>query len=291
MNGSRNIKYFSIGPADEAWGTVVTTIGYQPIPRRSSYPLSQHPGSHVFDPERGRVLSEYQLIYISEGRGTFRSASCRRRPVKAGDMILLFPGEWHTYEPDSDYGWFEYWVGFRGESVDRLVGAGFFTPRCPVFSIGFSPAIISLYEDMARYASEEQSGYQQIISGIVQYLLGMVCFRQRNESFTNSFAVNKINEARAMMKREDSFRQSPQSIADALGVGYSWFRKMFKQYVGVSPAQYQADMRVLKAKELLDTTALTVTDVAYRLGFETVSQFSTFFRKKTGSSPLQYKKV
>ena len=160
-----------------------------------------------------------------------------------------------------------------------------------MFSIGFSPAIISLYEDMARYASEEQSGYQQIISGIVQYLLGMVSFRQRNESFTNSFAVNKINEARAMMKREDGFRQSPQSIADALGVGYSWFRKMFKQYVGVSPAQYQADMRVLKAKELLDTTALTVTDVAYRLGFETVSQFSTFFRKKTGSSPLQYKKI
>ena len=62
MNESRNIKYFNISQTDEAWGLVVTTIGYQPVPPHSSYPLSQHPESHVFDPENGRVLKEYQLI-------------------------------------------------------------------------------------------------------------------------------------------------------------------------------------------------------------------------------------
>lgn len=44
---SRNIKYFNISNTDEAWGAVVTTIGYQLIPPRSSYPRSQHPESHI----------------------------------------------------------------------------------------------------------------------------------------------------------------------------------------------------------------------------------------------------
>ncbi len=290
MSDRVNIRYFGISQTDEAWGLVVTTIGYQPVPPHSSYPLSQHPESHVFDPENGRMLKEYQLIYISEGRGWFRSSSCRRREVRAGTMILLFPGEWHTYEPDPDCGWFEYWVGFRGEEMDRRVTSGFFSPRNPVFDIGFSPAVISLYEDMANYAAEEKSAYQQMISGIVLYLLGFVYFRQRNAVFDDSLAVNKINEARAIMKQDGGYLLSPESIAARLGVGYSWFRKMFKRYVDVSPAQYQANIRLLKAKELLESTDMCVTDMAYALGFETVSQFSTFFRKKTGSPPLQYRK-
>ena len=290
MSDRVNIRYFGISQTDEAWGLVVTTIGYQPVPPHSSYPLSQHPESHVFDPENGRVLKEYQLIYISEGRGWFRSSSCRRREVRAGTMILLFPGEWHTYEPDPDCGWFEYWVGFRGEEMDRRVTSGFFSPRNPVFDIGFSPAVTSLYEDMANYAAEEKSAYQQMISGIVLYLLGFVYFRQRNAVFDDSLAVNKINEARAIMKQDGGYLLSPESIAARLGVGYSWFRKMFKRYVDVSPAQYQANIRLLKAKELLESTDMCVTDMAYALGFETVSQFSTFFRKKTGSPPLQYRK-
>lgn len=290
MSDRVNIRYFGISPTDEAWGLVVTTIGYQPVPPHSSYPLSQHPESHVFNPCNGRVLNEYQLIYISEGRGWFRSSSCRRREVRAGTMILLFPGEWHTYEPDRDCGWFEYWVGFRGEEMDRRVASGFFSPRNPVFEIGFSPAIINLYEDMADCAAKEKRAYQQMRAGIVIYLLGLVYFRQRNAVFGDYLAVNKINEARAIMKSEGGYLLSPESIAASLGVGYSWFRKMFKRYVDVSPAQYQANIRLLKAKELLESTDMGITDVAYALGFETVSQFSTFFRKKTGSPPLQYRK-
>ena len=44
-------------------------------------------------------------------------------------MILLFPGEWHSYYPDSETGWDEYWVGFRGVHIDRRVGKTLFYPR------------------------------------------------------------------------------------------------------------------------------------------------------------------
>lgn len=288
---SRHIKYFHIRPTDEAWGIVVTTVGYQEVPAHSSYPRSRHPESHLFNPEKGRVLKEYQLVYISKGRGYFESASSKKQQVEAGTMILLFPNEWHTYEPDKKSGWFEYWVGFRGIHIDKRVENGFFTKKSPIYPLKFSSGIIGLYEDIVNYAMEEKSGYQQIISSIVLYLLGMVYFKNRNSSLNDSFAVNKINEARSLMRQEMETNISPKVIAEHLGVSYSWFRKMFKKYVDVSPAQYQANLRFLRSKELLDTTSLSITEIAYRLHFESTGQFSTFFHKREGIPPLQYRKI
>ncbi|MDR2919769.1 MAG: AraC family transcriptional regulator [Tannerella sp.] len=291
ISGSKNIKYFNISSNDESWGIVVSTVGRQLIPPQSPYPRSQHPESHIFNPANGRVLKEYQLIYISKGGGYFESQSCKRQRISPGTMILLFPNEWHTYEPDKGSGWFEYWVGFRGVHIDKRVENGFFSPKRPVFHLGFSSTIIGLYEDILNHAAEEKAGYQQLISSIVLYILGEVYFRHRNETFTDSFAVIKINEARTVMKQNIEADISLKQIAEDLGVSYSWFRKMFKKYVDVSPAQYYANLKFLRAKELLDTTDLNITDIAYKLCFENAGQFSTFFHKKEGVPPLQYRKI
>lgn len=285
-----SIKYLSISRNDEAWGLVVTTVGYQMNPPNGFYPQSHHPDSYMFDPHSGRILKEYQLIYISKGEGWFESRSCKRQRIKAGTMILLFPNEWHTYEPDKTTGWDEYWVGFRGYAIDAHVSKGFFSPRNPLFSLGFSQSIIGQYEEMMRYILKEQAGCQQVAAGIVQFLLGLVYYKQRNVFFNDSLAIRKIDEARAIMRHEIEDDLTLQGIADRLSVSYSWFRKMFKQYVGVSPAQYLAQIRYLRAKELLDTSGLTVAEIAYRLGFENAAHFSTFFRKKEGVSPQQYRR-
>jgi Transcriptional regulator containing an amidase domain and an AraC-type DNA-binding HTH domain len=290
LPNGQNIKYFNITDVDRTWGIVVTTVGYQPVPPGSSYPHSQHPESHIFDPQKGRILKEYQLIYISKGRGYFESQSCKKQPINAGTIILLFPNEWHTYEPDKDTGWFEYWVGFTGIHIDNRVKTGFFTPKSPLFHLGFSSSIINMYEDIVNLTKEERPGYQQIISSIVVYILGSVYYKNKNLALTDSFAENKINEARNIMKQEIESIISSEEIAERLGVSYSWFRKMFKQYVEVSPAQYRLNLKFLRSKELLDTTDLSITEIAHKLNFETSSRFSAFFRKKEGIPPLQYRK-
>lgn len=285
-----NLRYFNITHIDESWGIVVTTVGYQSILPHSPYPPSQHPESHIFNPKVGRVLKEYALVYISHGNGYFESQSCKKRQVKAGSMILLFPNEWHSYSPDQETGWLEYWICFRGGYVDALVENGFFTTKKPIFHLGFSSDIIGLYEDIANYVSLEKTAYQQVISSMAFYLLSSVYYKNRNATFNSSRTIYKINEAREIMKQEIDDNISPESIAKSLGVGYSWFRKMFKQYVDVSPAQYQANLRFLRSQELLDTTNMSITEIAYQLNFENTSQFSTFFRKRAGISPLQYRK-
>lgn len=287
---NKSIKYFHIKHSDELWGIVVTTVGYQFIPPHTPYPPLQHPESHHFIPPKGRTLKEFVLLYISQGSGYFESQHCKKQKVEVGSMILLFPNEWHTYEPELENGWAEYWVGFKGEYIEKQVENGFFSPQRPIFHLKFNSSIISLYEDIINYASLEKIAYQQIIAGIVFHLLGFVYYKHKNTVLSDTFTISKINEARIIMKQEIDNKVSPESIAECIGVGYSWFRKMFKQYTGVSPAQYQSNLKFLRSKELLTTTEMSITEIAYLLNFENTSQFSTFFRKKAGLPPLQYRK-
>ncbi len=58
-----------------------------------------------FDTNKGRTLDEFQLLYLTEGEGVFQSDHCPETAIKAGEIFLLFPGEWHTYHPTSGKGW------------------------------------------------------------------------------------------------------------------------------------------------------------------------------------------
>ena len=98
-------KYLVANDRDVSWGLYVDTIGYEEIKPGEHYPTQGHADGFYFDVKRGRKLDEYQLQYIKEGSGTFRSAHQPETRLRAGDVFLLFPGEWHTYCPDPEKGW------------------------------------------------------------------------------------------------------------------------------------------------------------------------------------------
>jgi AraC-like DNA-binding protein len=283
--------YLSIGGNDEDWGIVVTTVGCQTILPCTHYPPAQHPDTHHFTPEKGRIFNEYQLVYITKGQGWFSSQSVKKKQkVTVGTMILLFPGEWHSYEPDTSTGWNEYWVGFRGMHIDNRVKNGFFSKEEPLYYIGVNSSIVGLYEDIIRIARKEKTGYQQMISSIVLSILGTVYYKNKNRQYTDTYIVDKINEARNIIKNNIEGALSQEDIAKRLGLGYSWYRRMFKEYTGVSPAQYQLQQKLMKVKELLTTTDKNISEIAYSLHFENVCQFSTFFKKKEGITPSEFRK-
>lgn len=290
-SGKNALCYLAAGTQDERWGTVVTTVGYQFVPPGGRYPLSRHPERYDFTPQSGRVLGEYQMVYITRGSGYFSSASCRRQKVSAGTVLALFPDEWHDYAPDPASGWDEYWVGFRGASAEALFRERFFTPSEPLLHIGVSATVVGLYEDLLGFAQREKSGCQQMAAGIVMHILGAVYYKHRNRAFTNNvYMVDKINQARIMMKDCSEGNLSCEEIARRLGLGYTWFRRMFRQYTGVPPAQYMLQQKILRAKELLSSTGMTISEVAYRLRFENPGQFATLFRKKTGMTPSDFRR-
>ena len=285
-----SLKYLTVGPQDAEWGVVVTTVGAQTIQPNACYPAMQHPSTYAFRPQTGRVLDEYQLLYITEGGGFFESASMSRQRVDAGTVILLFPGEWHNYAPDESSGWQEYWVGFQGRIIDNLVSGGYFIRDNALLKIGISNTIISLYRDAIRLAAKESIGCQQMVSGIVMHKLSAIYYKCRNGFAEANRAEEIINDARQPMRERVHHSLRTEDVAEALGVGYSWLRQTFKRVTGTSPTQYKNRLLMSRAKELLVVETRTITEIAYTLGFENVGQFSTAFRKMEGVTPRQFRR-
>lgn len=289
MNEDVNVRYLAANEQDFRWGLTVNTVGHQLIKPHAPYPSVNHPFVYLFSTAKGRVLNEYQLIYILHGGGTFASAHKKEITIHAGQMILLFPGEWHSYAPNPQTGWYEHWIGFDGSAIEGLVRQGFFDQENPVFEIGMNEEVIRLYKRAAHIATLQTAGFQQMLAGIVHLLLGYTFAENRQICFENRNVATQINQARALLTANFNKAITPQEVAAQVNMSYSWFRKVFKQYTGFSPSQFRENLRIQRSKELLVGTSLSSQQIAFEVGFDTPYYFSLLFKKRTGYSPLRYR--
>ena len=281
-------KYLLANERDAQWGLTVSTVGFEHIQPGDPYPTKGHADGYYFDCNKGRTLNEYQLLYNPEGEGIFQSTNQKPVRLKPGDMFLLFPGEWHTYHPDPKVGWKSYWIGFRGKNMDDRVRAGFLAPTKPIYHVGYSFTLEALYKRAYEAAVEEAAYSQQLMAGIVNHLIGMMYSLERNRELSkNQQQVDMISRARMRIRESLESDITIQQIAEELGVSYSNLRKLFKEHTGLSPATYQQELRLLRAKELLTTTELSIKEIAYRLNFESPDYFSAKFKAKMGVKPSE----
>lgn len=286
----QNSKYLITTERDAAWGLSVCNVGYEEIAPGDDYPAKGHAEGYCFKPQRGRTLNAYQLLYLSEGEGVFRSDHVHETKVKAGDMFMLFPGEWHTYRPSTAKGWKCFWIGFRGKNIDERVKAGFLSVEKQVFHVGFSNEIVSLYKEAYKTAQEEAPFAQMNLAGIVSHLIGkMLSLERQTIEEKDSKHVDIVNKALLRIRESLEGTLTIQQIAQELGVSYSSFRKLFKEYTGFAPALYQQTLRMQRAKELLSTTDESIKQIAYRLNYDSPDYFSTKFKSQTGMKPFDFR--
>ncbi len=283
-------KYLVASERDALWGLVVSTVGYDEVERDGAYPTRGHADGYYFNTEKGRVLDEFQMIYLVEGEGTFSSEHVRNVPIKAGDIFLLFPGEWHTYRPSAGSVWKSYWIGFKGRNMDDRLKYNFLSFDKPIYHVGFSHEIVSLYNSALHIAMEEAAYCQQMLAGIVNNLIGYMYALERNNELVGKGHGDLINRACIMIRQGIESKITVQEIAVKLGMSYSNFRKLFKEYTGVSPAYYQQDLRIQRAKEMLSSSDLSVKEIAYKLNYEFPDYFSSKFKAKMGCKPVEYRR-
>jgi AraC-like DNA-binding protein len=286
---AQNIQYLAANESDVLWGLHITTIGMQLIAAGTNYPPKAHPSAYWFSPNTGRVLREYILLYITEGEGIFESTHCKPTRVVAGTIIILFPGEWHSYRPVKAQGWKEFWVGLNGTYIGELSQNAFFSRKHPIYDIGFNEQIVALFRQGIEIASFQNIAYQQMLAGICTLLLSIVFYAEKNNSFRDKTIVSQINKARLIMHDSPELDLTPKKIAETLNMGYTWFRRVFKQYTGFSPTQYQLEIKLQKSKEFLASTTMPIKEIAFQLNFDSASYFVTFFKSKTGLSPKEYR--
>ncbi|MFA5651631.1 MAG: AraC family ligand binding domain-containing protein, partial [Proteiniphilum sp.] len=194
-----DFKYLLVNERDKKFGLTVNTVGFQPIAPHTLYPSTEHPKSYYFNPEKGRVLSEYQIVYISKGKGLFCSDSTKRTNVKKGQVILLFPGQWHTYRPLKESGWNEYYIGFEGIIIDNIATNAFITPDNQILNVGVNEDLVHLFSTAIRVAKEDKTGAQQYLAGIVVNILGTILSLAQNRNFESKESAQKIERAKVIM--------------------------------------------------------------------------------------------
>lgn len=283
-------KYLIANERDAQWGLTVSTVGYDEVMPGEHYPTSGHADGYYFDTDKGRILNEYQMLYLLEGDGVFASDHIGRRQIKAGDIFLLFPGVWHTYHPTPASVWKSYWIGYRGRNMDDRVKAGFLSPDRPVYHVGYSTDVIRLYKSAMTAAHNEAAYVQQTLAGIVNHLIGLMYSLERNIVLgKHTEHVRMVNLAQQRIRETLEGDLTIQQLAEELNVSYSNFRKLFKEYTGVSPAMYQQELKLQRAKELLTTTTLSIKEIAFRLNFDSSDYFSSKFRAKSGLKPSDFR--
>ncbi len=283
-------KYFAISDRDKKWGLYVLNCGESIVAAHDEYPPKTHPAHHYFQWDRGRILQEYQVFYLVRGEGLFESNETGLQPVKAGDMVILFPHIWHRYKPArSD--WHSYWMGFDGEYARRLHHNNFFTPDNAILSMGRQDDIVRSFVDMQRIGHAEHAGYQQLMAGLAGKILADASVSQHRKQFQQSGQEKIIQRAQTLLVESIHHPTAMENIASQLGLGYSYFRRLFKQYTGLAPNQYLIQLRIERAKSLLSDPERPVKEIAAQTGFDSVYYFSRLFKEKTGLPPAQYRRM
>ncbi len=282
-------KYLTPSEEDIQWGLYLNVAGRSTIAPNLVYPSKNHPTGYYFDYDNGRKLPEFQLNYITEGQGLFEDDN-GIIPIKTGSLIIVRNQKWHRYRPNLRSGWTENYIGFDGELAAHFLKINQVLHGAVVINCGIHEEIIDTYYKIFNLVKEEKPGFQQIASGLIIKMIGYIVAFQKQRQFTGKSIEKTIESAKFHIRENIEKKLDLKDLATELNIGYSYFRKMFKTYTGLSPRQYCLDLKIMRAKELLLSTDLSIKEIAYNLDFESIYYFSRFFKKKTGMCPSELRR-
>ena len=230
-----------------------------------------------------------RLCYVVSGSLVAETADVTYN-VAPGSLLLLRPGESVAFRASAGDTPRVLLVGFAGPQADWMLHSDSFEAHPLVSHVGVKESVAVHFETIFRLLGTAGDEGQIRASGSVLSLLGdWFCGSQGQPS--ERLIEEKVNQAKLLMRENLSSPLTAEQLASRLGLGYSWFRKVFRRSVGMPPAQYQIQLRLQAARRLLEDSEKTISDIAYELAFDTPGQFSTFFRLKTGMTPKEYRQL
>ena len=112
----------------------------------------------------------------------------------------------------------------------------------------------------------------------------------RNPPASNAPEVfERLNRAKQFMDQSYDLPLDLQQISSHACLSRYHFLRLFRQAFNKTPHQYLVERRIEKAKELLSSDELRVTDVCFEVGFQSLGSFSTLFHKSVGHAPITYR--
>lgn len=131
-------------------------------------------------------------------------------------------------------------------------------------------------------AAAEQAGYRP-------------CLRCRPETapFCPAWKGTRTTVERALKLIEEGAldHESVDALSDRLGVTSRHLNRLFQKHLAASPTRVAATLRVQRAKRLIDSTPLPLTDIAYQAGFNSIRRFNAAFQDLFGRPPSSFRQA
>jgi AraC-like DNA-binding protein len=105
----------------------------------------------------------------------------------------------------------------------------------------------------------------------------------------NRAEPSDIWKARSFIHAHSDEQLSLPQVAKAVNISGNHLSEKFKRVTGVNFVEYIARRRFEKARDLLQDPNLRVSEIAFEVGFQSLSQFNRVFRKFSGKSPTEYR--
>lgn len=131
--------------------------------------------------------------------------------------------------------------------------------------------------------------YLSLRSGFYKLFHLLASQEERRILGTRGFRV--IEKGIRYLETDAEQSLSIEQVAEMCFVSPAYFRRLFHEYAGMSPAAYRTRRKIEHAKELMERADISVAELSDLLGFDNPSYFCRVFKKETGITPSEYRRV
>ncbi|MBQ8525134.1 MAG: AraC family transcriptional regulator [Clostridia bacterium] len=224
------------------------------------------------------------LEYVLDGQG-YVSENGKSHVAVKGDAWFLKGGKNHEYYTDPDHPWKKIWMNFGGAVVGQLVEAygldEFYYPRTNI-----QPQLEEIHQVLANVEN------QKVAFDKCAVIFHRICQHLYDSRYSESNTQGTIAEE--MKKYIDTHSETDVSLNDIIEhmhCSKAYAIRSFKKKYNITPYNYILLRKIEMAKNLLINTTTSINEISDYLGMCDSHYFSKYFKKHTGVSPSEYRRL
>lgn len=237
----------------------------------------------------------YGLQFLFAGEMEARTEDHDWEIATAPVAFITFPGVRWSYGNHGEEPRGQMWICFRGKRVEKMLQGGLITlrDRDLFLPVRNAEAFRHKMEEAIRLLSDDRTPASHARAVLIlEGLLLALAVPPDDESVAAEMRYGAaIRQLQAKLEEAPTHFWDFEKEAQKLSLSYSHFRKVFRKVVHCAPGQYLLECRLRKAEQLLTATDLRSGEISAQCGFEDPVQFCRNFRKHTGMSPKEYRRI
>lgn len=239
---------------------------------------------------KGRM--DYQLIYISSGKGYFYFNNSKTPTVvNAGNFILYHPFEFQKYEFFGKDQTEVFWIHFLCNKTADIFSKYQLDYNANIIASGTSKVYSMLFDQIIQSISSKDEFSADETSLLLHSII--IKLARYNQLLQNNSQKLPDDILNLTIYLQEHYQENIMidELIQSKGDSISSFYRKFKTYTKVSPLQYLINLRLSNASKLLESTQYSVAEIAALVGYENPLYFSRIFHKHMGISPSEYRQI